>query len=334
MKSFVYTIRFSGGVSAFEVQSDGRLKHIGTPVTEESYTIAAYRDLVFLGGYRDISVFRAKMDGTLVPLIEKYDLGAGNPVTSLAVTTAPGSRNCFIYTNDGQVSAFLFTDQLNTIQPIEQPFDKGPKGYVSEIKVDPVGQLLYATMFGGQADLGTFIINTFGQLFFRSGVRLPFAGNTIIGQDIGSRNPEYGFSYVGTVIDDSLHGYRVNVGELLPLDGSRCDLPGSPSALQRSSDGAYLFVSTAAHRFGGENLVMSFAVDRSNGSLTQLSSLPCDEDTAAFAMASLGKYLYAMSYTEQKMYGFQVERDGTLTRVSTTATPEFNDAMVGVDLPS
>ncbi|VVE75749.1 lactonase family protein [Pandoraea sputorum] len=332
MKSFAYAISFSGGVNAYAVQSNGELKHIGVPVTDESYSIAAYRDKVFVGGYRHISVFSVAPDGTLVPLIKNYDLGPGSPITSIAVTTAPGSDNCFVYTNDGQVHAFFFIDQINKIERIDLGRYQGPKGYVSEIRVDPVGRFLYATMFGGQADLGVFMINTFGQLAFRSGARLPFVGNTIIGPDISNRDPERRFTYVGTIIDNSVHGYRVNVGELSPLDWAGYDLPGSPSAIQMSPDGAYLFLSTAADRFGGENLVISFAVDNSDGSLTQVNSQPCDEETTAFAMALGGKYLYATSYTEKKIYCFQVKDGGALARVSPTTTPDFNDAIVTVNL--
>jgi 6-phosphogluconolactonase (cycloisomerase 2 family) len=187
------------------------------------------------------------------------------------------------------------------------PFSTGdsPQSVVSDLN----GQFLF-TANSGSNNVSAFTINSqTGALVPAPGSPYPAGTNpSAVAVDISAR-----YIYVTNRGSNTISGYAVNSsGALAALSGSPFAISGTtPQALVIDPRGKFVYVATES------NSISIFEIDAQTGALQNVSSVSTGTPTIALAVASDGKYLYALNSSSGSIYAYGINSvTGLLTPIS------------------
>lgn len=278
----------------------------GDPLASQGAVVVG-SELLFAvnAGSNDISMFRAS--GDKLVLLDKAPSGGQMPVSITVhgllvyVLNAGGTPN---------ISGFIidpFRRRLIPLPNSRRPLVGGSAARPAEISFSAHGGVLLVTEKGTQI-IDTYRVNFLG---YASGpTSNPSSGFTPFGFSVTKR----GYAIVSEAGSGAASSYDIeDNGKLELVSGSISLGQKAPCWLVTTSDGRYAYTANA-----GSNSIGSFSI-ASNGELTLLSgaagsvSAPLD-----LGMTSDSQFLYVREGTGA-VSGFHVERDGSLTFVSSVA---------------
>jgi 6-phosphogluconolactonase len=201
----------------------------------------------------------------------------------------------FVYVTNGDsenVSAYAINASGALTQVPGSPFAAGPDPTAEAI--DPTGSFLYVVNGGNSSVKGSvsaYTINASnGALTQVPGS--PFAAGTLPrGVAIDPTGP---FVYVANALSNDVSAFVINAssGALTQLNGSPFTTAFEPTAVAIDPTGTFAYVPTVGYGSGG--FVSAFAINASNGALTQVKGSPFRGGYKPTAMAidPTGRFAY------------------------------------------
>jgi len=326
--NFVYTNdgSFPNTVSAFRVNSDGRLTHIpGSPfltggnggssdVDPGNVTTTARIDGSFLyaGNNSDatISAFRIlRATGQLIAVSDSpFASGTPYPNLNFSLATSPNGR--FLFATD-EASTVVHVFAIHGDGALKEtpgsPFDVG--AFSEGLKVSPNGRFLVVGLKSISA-VGVFVINREGELTAAPGSPFPASG-AATAVDVTCSNDRVFASDAGLSVIDV---YRMaEDGSLTPIAGSPFASGGTSTinAFTLSPNDEFLFTSNLFN-----DSVSSLAVD-SNGALQPVPGSPFGGDgfLGGSTTTRAGQFLYVAVVDEAAVDGWRIGAGGSLAPV-------------------
>lgn len=205
--------------------------------------------------------------------------------------------------NGRGINMYRVDSGTGSLTPVPgQPFSVGTS--LASADSTPNGRFVYGDDTVTNQLLGFRLEPTTGVLTPLPGFPRPTLVNSTLSIDDGA--------HLYVIGEDTIDGFNIdsNTGALSQLNGFPLVVPGMTDAqVGRFSHTGFLFVSDLA-----SDRIFSFRHDEASGSLTLVGSAPAGTDPAGLQMDDTRRFLY-VSHRDGTLLGFNVNTDGTLTRV-------------------
>jgi len=180
----------------------------------------------------------------------------------------------FIFVNDltgGRVFGFLVGGGASLSPVPGSPFIVPANGQPVNLVMEGGGTFLYSPLISG--GIAGFAINTStGALSDMPGSPFPTSGQPFT----LATDPSWKFLYsIGGSLNSSIEGFSIdaNTGTLAAITGSPFSTPSSLNSLAVDPSGHFLYATVQAMTLADSN-ILGFAINTSNGSLSELATSP------------------------------------------------------------
>ena len=262
--------------------------------------------------------------------ILSFKLGADGVPAAVASQSGPNdsggmvtdSSSKFLYVSDfsnGEIDAFTINKSTGALTQVTgSPFSTGPAPS-GGMAIDPQTRFLYLTNSSGV--LGYTINASTGALTVISGSPFP-AGNTPMQAIVDPTGKSLYASNNGDSMG-TISAFSINstTGVLTPITGSpfatQANFPG-PAGFAFGAGGKFLYVGMAGTA-NANDVVTAFAVDSTNGALTQIAGSPfaAGKDPGRVASDPAGKFLFSANSQDNTLSAFTIDGStGTLTPIA------------------